>query len=213
MKLFNFKRNQVIITALVVMIGIAGYLNYIETTQQHDGMVFITDDDFNASLIPNTNLTAPVSGFLSGVDDDEIGITLAPDSTTPTAEPGAAVLVNANVNEFFVQARLDREQTRAQSRQVLTELINNENVQEPERVRSAEAMINLQERLEQETASESMIEARGFGDVYVRIGDNTVDVVVSQERLSEAETAQILDIVSRKTGVGPENVFISSLRR
>ena len=58
-----------------------------------------------------------------------------------------------------------------------------------------------------------MIEAKGFNEVYVRIDDDTVDVVVNKESLSEAEIAQIEDIVKRKTGVSADKIRISPIKK
>ena len=58
----------------------------------------------------------------------------------------------------------------------------------------------LQKRIEKETSAEAMIESKGFKEAYVRIDDETVDVVVDKSELSQQEIAQIMDIVKRKTG-------------
>ena len=44
----------------------------------------------------------------------------------------------------------------------------------------------------------------------VSITDEDVDVVVNASELSEAQRAQIEDIVIRKTGVAPEAIVIST---
>lgn len=63
---------------------------------------------------------------------------------------------------FFVQARLNREQARSAERAILNELINNDNVADDQRAEAADNMIDVQRRIERESAAESMIEAKGF---------------------------------------------------
>ena len=58
-----------------------------------------------------------------------------------------------------------------------------------------------------------MIEAKGFNEVYVRIDDDTVDVVVDKAELTDAEIAQIEDIVKRKTGVSADKIRITPLKK
>ncbi|MDD7147336.1 MAG: SpoIIIAH-like family protein, partial [Lachnospiraceae bacterium] len=53
------------------------------------------------------------------------------------------------------------------------------------------------------------LEAKGFEDVVVSISDEGVDVVVKAQSLTDAQRAQIEDIVQRKTGTSPENIIIS----
>ena len=58
-----------------------------------------------------------------------------------------------------------------------------------------------------------MIEAKGFNEVYVRIDEDTVDVVVDKAELTDAEIAQIEDIVKRKTGVSADKIRITPLKK
>ena len=64
---------------------------------------------------------------------------------------------------------------------------------------------------EKETAAEILLESKGFDDVVVSITDSTVDVVVNAAELTEAQRAQIEDIVIRKTGVSADSIIISTL--
>ena len=45
----------------------------------------------------------------------------------------------------------------------------------------------------------------------VSITDDSVDVVVNASELSEAQRAQIEDIIIRKTGVSPDAIVISTM--
>jgi stage III sporulation protein AH len=73
-------------------------------------------------------------------------------------------------------------------------------------------MLAIQQRIEKETAAEAMLEAKGFKEAYVRIDDDTVDVVVDKAELTNAEVAQIEDIIKRKTGVSTDKIRISPLK-
>jgi len=129
-------------------------------------------------------------------------------------EPGEAVFVTASgETSFFVQARLNREQARASEKDVLNSLINNDNLEATQRAQAADQMLDIQRRIERESAAESMIESKGFAEVYVRIGENSVDVVVNKEVLTDAEVAQIEDIIRRKTGMQTNQIHISPMRR
>ena len=153
--------------------------------------------------------------FTASSSEDEIaseltgiGIEQEEDST------GAAVLVNSTYDDtYFVQAKLEREQARAAQKEMLTEIINNQNVDESKKNECTDSIIKLQERIEKETAAEAMIESKGFKDAYVRIDDDTVDVVVNKKDLTEAELAQIEDIVKRKTGISEDKIRISTIKQ
>lgn len=230
--MFVIKRNQIIVTALAVMIAVAGYLNFTEKQAGESGIAkdtMILNDDgelYNALL--------PEEGDIETLaDDSEEDLDVAQNGVDPiTAEvstdgamvaqadnsqaddTGAAVFVNASTDStYFVQAKLDREQARAKQKDILTEMINNDNIDQEQKAACATSMLDIQKRIEKETAAEAMIESKGFSEAYVRIDDETVDVVVDKTELSETEVAQIMDIVTRKTGFPEDKIRISPLKK
>ena len=54
-----------------------------------------------------------------------------------------------------------------------------------------------------------MLASKGFKEAVVSLTSDGADVVVSAAELSEANRAQIEDIVTRKTGVAAENIVIN----
>jgi stage III sporulation protein AH len=229
--MFVLKRNQVIITALVIMVAVAGFLTWNDSRQPESIGYLLTDQGEIAALIPDgavlTGLFPDIyygTGDLPWVVTHDPTIALGDGYAWPAlagldldyrnTEAGEAIFVNRSLeSSFFVQARLNREQGRSQERAILTELINNNNVEGDQRARAADAMLELQRRIEREAAAESLIESKGFSEVYVRISEDAVDVVVSKDELSPGELAQIMDIVKRKAGVAESNIFISPMRR
>ena len=216
MKMFVLKRNQIIITALVVMIAVAGYLNFTDGQNATTALTYNEQGEI-AALIPDDEF------FFIDIDLAELEFFEVNDVHNPVitvsadmaeAEPGEAVFVTTtSETSFFVQARLNREQARSAEQEILTGLINNTNVESEQRAQAADNMLDIQRRIERESAAESMIEAKGFSEVYVRIGENTVDVVVAKETLTDAEVAQIEDIIKRKTGMQTNQIHISPMRR
>lgn len=237
--LFVFKRNQVIITALVLMVAVAGYLSW--TDMRADPLAtgyVLTDSGEIAALIPDAATLAGLfpadySGLIDvpwttthdpaiAVTDDAFftlegfnfnEILMLPTNEEHLTEAGEAIFVNQSRDSVFVQNRLTREQNRSSERAILNELINNANVSEEQRSEAADSMLDIQRRIERETAVEALIEARGFAEAYVRISDNSVDVIVSKEALTDAELAQIVDIVNRKTGMEATQINVSPMRR
>ena len=103
-----------------------------------------------------------------------------------------------------------KEQVRAKNKETLLEIINNVNISEEQKQEAIDGMIALTDIAEKDTAAEILLEAKGFDDVVVSITDGMVDVVVNTAELSEAQRAQIEDIVVRKTGISAENIVIST---
>lgn len=228
--MFVIKKNQVVITALVVMIAAAGYLNYIDSVPSGTSEVMLTDADEAAGLVQGevgdgsnfAQSEADENVIAMNTEEDIESAALENDDSTAVNEAdaasgddaGTAVFVNSSDDSsYFVQAKLEREQSRSKQKDLLNEMLNNEQLGTENKNEVTTAMLEIQQRIEKETAAEAMIEAKGFKEAYVRIDDDTVDVVVEKAQLTEAELAQIEDIVKRKTGVSAEKIRITPLKK
>ena len=199
------KKNQIIITTLAIMVAIAGYLNYsgrllneeADTASSDDSLVLLTDGETVENTY--TDDTADIVSLDSDVETGSTGTSV-----------GEAVLANARTGDnLLAQARLNREQVRAKSKESLLEVINNTNVGEEQKQEAAAVMTNMAEEAEQEAAAELLLEAKGFEDCVVSITDGRADVVVNMEEVDDAQRAQIEDIVKRKTNISGENIVIT----
>ena len=204
--MFVIKRNQVVVTALAVMIAAAGYLNFQESSGS-------AGEQTALQLTEEGDVTALVD--YSALPDDADTAELDP-ITGETTGDGAAVFVSANTadsSSYFAEAKLDREQSRAKQKDILNDMLENKNISQEQKEKCTESMMELQQRIEKETAAEAMIESKGFKEAYVRMDDDTVDVVVDKDKLTDAEVAQIEDIVKRKTGMETSKIRISTLQK
>ena len=214
--MFAVKRNQVVVTALAVMTAVAGYLNFPES--KSSGQIDSVDLNDPTSYEALLNDDGSIATIADDTDTDGLEFALGGDgiqsdeSQQVYDDTGAAIYVSTTPDTYFVQAKLDREQARASQKDMLTEMINNTNVDEAKKQECADNLLEIQQRIEKETAAEAMIESKGFSEVYVRIDDDTVDVVVNKSELSDSELAQIMDIVTRKTGMKESQVRISPLK-
>ena len=224
-----FRRNQIIITTLAIMIAAAGYLNY-STKQEiagvevyEAGMMEISDEDI---LAENQALHGVDDGNLveiASLDDgtelpvdmitsaDRVDVPVGNETATAGLEnPGEAVLTGGTtVSEYIAGVQLDREQIRAKNKETMMELINSDNIPDVEKQAVIQNMIRMTEISEKENAAETLLKAKGFVDPVVSITENQVDVVVNAVSLTDPERAQIEDIVKRKTEIGAGGIVIT----
>ena len=131
-------------------------------------------------------------------------------SAADTAVVGEAVLASTGVGDgILAAAKLNREQVRAKSKETLLEVINNTNITDDQKQDAVAAMTSMAQIAEQEAAAELLLGAKGFENCVVSITDGTADVVVNEAQLSDAQRAQIEDIVKRKTEISGENIVIT----
>lgn len=238
------KKNQIMITALAIMIAVAGYLNFAGTriteeeimTTGADGVASmgqanaeedpevaalfeISDEDMEQAQYGeieslDSDVVLQQENFLDETMDEAMADQIAQnlENQIPDGEvPGEAVFTSTSGLDTLSGARLLKEQTRARNKETLLEIINNVNIGEEQKQEAIDNMISITDIAEKETAAEILLESKGFDDVVVSITDDTVDVVVGTVDLSEAQRAQIEDIIIRKTGVAPEAIVISTL--
>lgn len=216
------KKNQVIITALAIMIAVAGYLNFTSDKEllntsveemesegasgnQDDALVSAAlEDDLGAEELAAIEETTAVDGEdLAAASLDENGEPI--DAT----EVGEAVLTGAEVS--LSQIKLNREQTRSREKEILLEIINNTNLSEDSKKDAIDKMLAMTERMEKENAAETQLAAKGFSQAIVNISDASVDVTIYAESLSDEERTQIEDIIIRKTGCELTDIVLTTI--
>ena len=204
-----FKKNQMIIAALAVMIAAAGYLNY-------SGRLFGDKEEaqqMNAELANQELLDiseedlASASDEIKSQDSDSEG----KEDGSVEGTPGEAVLTSGEDSAVVAEAKMTREQIRAKNKETLQQIIDNKELSDKQKKDAVSQMVKMTELSEKEAAAETLLASKGFNDAVVSIADESADVVVNAKELTEANRAQITDIVTRKTGVSAENVVINPI--
>ncbi len=230
------KKNQMMITALAIMIAVAGYLNFAgtkvtdedvmsvngeitaddmgnialnDTESDYEAFTDLSEEDVEQASEDINSLDMDVTMSENGGVDEELEEALAEEEMEDV--PGEAVFTSSGTVSELSGAKMQKEQTRAQNKNTLLEIINNANISETQKQEAVNSMISMTDIAEKETAAEILLEAKGFEDAIVSIDGDSVDVVVNTDELSEAQRAQIEDIVIRKTGVSAESVIISTV--
>ena len=175
------KRKEVLIGALILLIGVAAFIN------------------FNYA---GTDVTAPAEQVNSeAVEQGEV-------ESTPTGKLGEAQLVSAPVQEYFSQARVSRESARSTTLSRLNAILENENVDMETKQQAQKDLLAIASVSDKEAAAENMIKAKGFADAVVYVAGDTASVTVKATALTQADVAKIQDIVAGQTAVSIKNIKI-----
>lgn len=124
-----------------------------------------------------------------------------------TVSPGEVEPTVAKEN-FFVEYRLERERTRGKQMALLREVIDNPSTNQDARAIAQEKLLALGDFTAGELELESMLKAKGFGEVAVFLKETGATVIVQAERLSPGEAGRIMDLVVRETGLDQEKIII-----
>lgn len=255
------KKNQLMITALAIMIAVAGYLQFAGTNLNKEEYLPTSGDaaalqnaeveDFTAGNVSEDysldGLLNPSDGTLDSaqlteiesLDSDAAVITddylaegmdvVNTDASADSASvdtsgvnteaqtpaegeiPGEAVFTGTTAVTVLSEAKLLKEQVRAKNKETLLSIIDSTTLSDEQKQSAVNTMVQMTTIAEQEMGAEILLEAKGFKDVVVSVSGDSVDVVVNATQLTDAQRAQIEDIVKRKTNVKAENIIISTV--
>ena len=125
-------------------------------------------------------------------------------------DPGKMVLANGlTVSDYMAQTKLAREQTRGKNKEDLLAIIDSDAQTELDKQAAIDAVVRLTDYSDKENAVETLLSAKGFDNSIVSITQDAVDVVICKDNLTDAELAQIEDIVKRKTSVSASQICVT----
>ena len=197
------------ITALAVMIAIAGYLNY-------SGRIFGTQEkseETSGELANQELLDISAEDSMLEEQGDILSQDYEPTDGTVEGTPGEAVLTSGEVSNIVAEAKVTREQVRAKNKETLLKIIDNEKLTDAQKEDAVKEMIALTELSEKEVAVETLLASKGFTEAVVSLTEDSADVVVGATDLTDANRAQIEDIVTRKAEIKPENIVITPMKK
>jgi stage III sporulation protein AH len=215
-----FRKNQIIITSLAIMIVIAGYLNFTadQTKPVKQEAAAETAEKIREENIQAEEAAAGAEADITSFPDEDLAsVSAEAESTADTETPegekvGEAVLTSsASAGAFSASAKLNREQVRSKNEASLLEIINNTDISEDMKADAIASMNRMTDRAEKELDAELLLEAKGFKDSVVSINDDSVDVIVGAAEITDEQKAQIEDIVTRKTERDVSDIVITTM--
>lgn len=212
------KRKKILLVGMVVLIACVGFLNNklnndqglsasagytdyeMEEMSKHDGDVLV--DSLNISGVPGTSSDAAVT-------------TNAPEGTTETALDTSVIVTSDNYEElsnpdtYFEEVRATINMDRNQIISMLTDVIA-ESKDGPEKTNATQQKLKIIDYMNKEKVVENLIVNKGFPETLVLMTDNSVNVTVNKQELTQSDVAKICDIVMRETGRSAGQIVIQS---
>ncbi len=164
-----FKKKQMVMTALVLMLGIAGYLNYRYDVPENAG----------TSVAENTLEQEPGIG-------ETVMVSTKPEKTEKE-------------DDFLAVKRLERDKARAQICDELKSTLENDSISQELRQKTEDKLSSVLDCQEKEATAQNLLSAKGFEKTLVYITDESVTVNIKRDGLSRSDTAKIVDIIYELT--------------
>lgn len=214
------KKKEIIAAALVVLIGTAGYLNwsYQDTIRVTDGESYIEtgkklgEAQYVSSVeeVEETEQTEE-----AGAAEETLENADAENQTDEASEntgEGATVETVSDKGGYFEQAKLDRENSRAKSLEILNQTAENTSFDEEIRKKAGEQILNTASNLEKETQIESIAQSKGYNEICVYIDEAGVNIAVRKDGFSGEDAVRLTDIATEQLQISAKDVKIVEVK-
>lgn len=124
-----------------------------------------------------------------------------------------SVQTSAKVEQdYFSTAKSDREKTRKDAIETVEETLKNEKLTDADKKGALEKIGQISDRMEKEANIESLLKAKGFEKTLAIISDEEINIVISSDGLTTANTLQIQDIVTAQTDIDLSKIKIIPIK-
>lgn len=209
-----FKRKQIVVLSLVLMIVIAGYLQY-SYKKSSISVSEIVDSDAprlgEAVYVDNSDL------FDSEVaekteDSDKKDDKKDNKKDEKKDDNNKTVQASKQANEFFAQAKIDKDSTRGKNKDELENIKKDPEAGKELKSQANEKILAIIDKSNKEMAIETLIREKGYSDVVVFLADDgSLDIVVKTQSLSDIEATQIADIAARHANVAITDIHVRDI--
>ncbi len=204
-----FKKNQLAILVIALMLITAGYLNYGSMYNKEIAEDTSTDLDSAISLaelgdaeLVNTNITE------ENKDEDKI-TDKNEQETLNTVKGQSKTNVSNTTDDYFTTSKLERNVMYSQIIERYQEIIAN-NSQSSDQKSIAQEEINRINNLQNAIMiTENLLSSKGFTQSVIFVNGDSVSAIIGKEELKTEEIAQIQNIISRELNTTVENIHIS----
>ncbi|MDO4866432.1 MAG: SpoIIIAH-like family protein [Clostridia bacterium] len=154
-------------------------------------------------------LVAAVMVLLAADSLVTANLVLREDTRVQAAPASAEAMPPADALTRF---RTEREQLRAKEEAELNDIIHDENTSEETRSQAQQRLLALLDAASKECILEGILQSRGFEDALISVNGGSVNAIVRRETLTQQESAVILELILRETGVTGGNVKIIPIK-
>lgn len=224
-----FKKNQVVIFVIALMLMTAGYLNY--TNQNINSNLLPTSGLADSEQIADIGDATLVSANQVSKDAESANTNNQVSENDKNADINNQVQENndnfntesvlvensSNAQEllednYFAQSRLDRDNMYSQMIANYQKILETDNLGSKEKESAQTEIKKINNEKNAIMVAENLIKTKGFSDVVIFLNNGNVTGVIKAEKLDEAQIAQIQNIITRELNVSVKKINISCKR-
>ena len=229
-----FKKNQIVIYVIALMLVTAGYLNYMTNDNNSDSSVetsiqMESNDDTELANIGDAKLVNSNDVLLnnnSNENNSENTSQISENNTTNenkvnsiqnnteniTKQQNGTIQTNAtnSLDDYFTKSKLERDTMYSQMLETYEKVINSSNSLETQKQTATQEITKINETKNSIMICENLIKTKGFDNSVIFVNGKSVNVIIGASEIKQEEIAQIQNIISREMNVQIENIHITN---
>ena len=223
----NFKKNQVVIFVIALMLVTAGYLNFSNQEKLKENLIptsSVADSEemaaigdatvVNANEVTNEEVKGNVTNnIIDNTQNANMQNTIQSNTeavdTSSNLEDVQENTTQTNSN-YFTQSKIDRDNMYSQMLENYQKILETDNLEADEKTIAQEEIKNINDEKNAIMIAENLIKTKGFEDVILFVNNGNVSAIIKTDKLDENEVAQIQNIITRELQVEVTKINVSS---
>lgn len=215
-----FKKNQIIIYVIVLMLMTAGYLNYTTNTEKQSvetSMQMEASDDMqlagigDATLVSSNDIvTENTTNITNSISESNTTENVDSKNEIATVEEATIETNSSNNNDYFVRSKLERDTMYSQIIESYEKILNSTNSLETQKQSATQEIQKINEVKNKIMICENLIKTKGFENSIIFVNGESISVIIGAKEMKQEEIAQIQNIISREMKAEIENIHIAT---
>lgn len=205
-----FKKNQVIISVIAIMLIAAGYMSYTTNNENVMQTSLLMDEEEYAGLGDAQLVSSEaVSNNVENVQENETTSENINIVNSDENVEAVDTVAKENTSSYFTESRLERDKMYSQMLESYQKILENNQISDTQREIAQQEVKKINDIKNALMISENLIKNKGFEDIIIFVNGNSVNVVIKAKDLEKEQIAQIQNIVMRELEKDIENIHIS----
>lgn len=199
------KKKEIIAASLVVLIGVAGYLNwsYQDTIRVQDGESYVeTGKKLGEAQYVSSDTVAEETAVTE--DDGE--------QATDSQESNVTVETASDSGNYFEQAKMNKETSRSKSLEILNQTAENESFDADIRKKAGDKILEEANNVQKESEIESIAQSKGYSEICVYVDGSEANIMVRKDGFSDEDVVKLTSIATEQLKISAQNIKIVEVK-
>ena len=234
-----FKKNQIVVFTIGLMLITAGYLSYMNNNKEDtktsidassiadsEEMASIGDAKLvSANVAQNLNEIGSNSEMVESTENSNLienseGTDNNTDNNTDNSTVYSSNVITGTIetnsdsietiDEYFTSSRLERENMYSKRIENYQDILNNSNVSEAQKKTAQEEITKLNNEQNALMITENLLKTKGIEDLIIFVNGDSINVIVKGDEIEKEEIAQIQNVITRELEADIGNIHITT---